>query len=435
MTKNPFSLFLEKVNFLGLKGGIWAKALFIADFSLAVLAAFGFEQVVKSQLKRKKVFLVAIFLFFCLGVCWLLAFGILKPPFMVDSFLLVARRNLILPSVFLGASVFFLFFNLFFRSRMGSFISCMVIFLLSFFSLFYQFNKYIPFSRKEFLFPETPVISFLKNQKGIFRIEPTNVLPQNFWMPYGLEAASGYDALLPLNTGRFLAAVETGKIHDSISRVHLLTNFNSPLFKLLNVRFFLVKKQDGQGRFTPKGKYPDYFMKNSQYRLVFEDKTVGIFEDLKYMPRAWLVENFVVEKDPEKIIKILQEPEFDPLKKVVLEEQPEVNLDLEKKRNGGESVDFGVTENARKSYVVKTDKGGILFESAAFFPGWKAYIDGRETKIFKANLAFRAIIIPPGIHEGRFYYEPKSFLIGMIMSFTSFIYLFFKLLEWRFSKE
>ena len=435
ITKNPFSLFLEKVNFLGLKGGIWAKGLFITDFSLAVLAAFGFEQLVEFQLKRKKFFLVAIFLVFCLGICWLLAFGMLKPPFIVSSFLPVARRNLILPSVFLGASAFCLFLNLFFKSRAGSLISCMAIFLLSFFSLFYQFNKYVPFSRKEFLFPETPVISFLKNQKGVFRIEPTDVLPQNFWMMYGLEAASGYDALLPLNTGRFLAAVETGKIQDSVSRVHLLTNFNSPLFKLLSVRFFLVKKQDGQGRFTPEGKYPDYFLKGPRYKLVFEDKTVGIFEDLKYLPRAWMIGNFVIEKDPEKIIKTLQGSEFDPLREVVLEEQPEVNFDWENERNGEESVDFGITENTRRSYVVKTEKGGILFESAAFFPGWKAYIDGRQTKIFKANLAFRAVIVPPGVHEVRLYYEPKSFLIGMIMSFTSFIYLFFKLLEWRPSKE
>jgi len=55
----------------------------------------------------------------------------------------------------------------------------------------------------------------------------------------------------------------------------------------------------------------------------------------------------------------------------------------------------------------------FLYVSDTFYPGWQAYIDGKETKIYRANLTFRAVEVPAGKHVVIFKYVPLSFYIGL----------------------
>jgi len=68
---------------------------------------------------------------------------------------------------------------------------------------------------------------------------------------------------------------------------------------------------------------------------------------------------------------------------------------------------------------VSAQNDKILFLSDTYYPGWKAYIDGRQTNIYRANYAFRAIVVPGGVHTGKFIYDPDSFKIGYMISFLS----------------
>lgn len=62
------------------------------------------------------------------------------------------------------------------------------------------------------------------------------------------------------------------------------------------------------------------------------------------------------------------------------------------------------------------DNDGFLYVSDTYYPGWKAYVDGKETKIYRANLAFRAIEVPKGKHTVVFKYVPMSFYIGLVLT-------------------
>ena len=57
-----------------------------------------------------------------------------------------------------------------------------------------------------------------------------------------------------------------------------------------------------------------------------------------------------------------------------------------------------------------------LVLSKAYYPGWKAYVDGIEKTIFPADYAFRGIPIDPGEHKVEFRYQPISIKIGGIIS-------------------
>lgn len=73
----------------------------------------------------------------------------------------------------------------------------------------------------------------------------------------------------------------------------------------------------------------------------------------------------------------------------------------------------------RANEVVLTfeaDGDGFLYVSDTYYPGWRAYVDGRETKIYRANLAFRAIEVPKGRHTVVFRYVPVSFYVGLFLT-------------------
>jgi uncharacterized membrane protein YfhO len=54
-----------------------------------------------------------------------------------------------------------------------------------------------------------------------------------------------------------------------------------------------------------------------------------------------------------------------------------------------------------------------------YYPGWKAYVNGEEKAIRRANLFFRAVLLPAGNHRVEFRYEPRSFAIGLTISIAT----------------
>ncbi len=54
----------------------------------------------------------------------------------------------------------------------------------------------------------------------------------------------------------------------------------------------------------------------------------------------------------------------------------------------------------------------LLVDSDLYYPGWKAFLDGKEWPVFRADRLFRAVIIPAGKHQILFEYRPFSFIIA-----------------------
>ena len=406
--KNPFGIFLNKIFFL--EGGVAARALFMTDFSLAVLAGLGLETLLK---EKRKVFrhLLATLVLIGGGLGMI---GVMGAKIEDSTHRLIALRNLVIPTGFFLLSVpLFLGLILSKRALFRCF-SISVLLVLVSANLLYCAKKYLPFSKPGLVFPTTPVVEFLQSQPRPFRFEPNDVIPQNMWMPYGLEAASGSDALLPKRMGEFLTAIETGKIQKNISRVHLIQNYDSPLFRLLNVKYVLAKKKTELGIFSPEGKPPSRFLDKEKYRLVFEDKTVQIYEDLKALPRALWISDFEVIKNDSEIIARLHDPKFDFTQKVILGEDPSfIRSKVKARKQEIEWIDY---QPGRLKMAVKSDQPGFVFLANNFYPGWGAYIDGQEAKVYRANYTFQAVKASRGEHILELVYDPPFFKIGLVIS-------------------
>ena len=64
---------------------------------------------------------------------------------------------------------------------------------------------------------------------------------------------------------------------------------------------------------------------------------------------------------------------------------------------------------------------GLLVLADAYYPGWKAFVDGKETKIYRANYVMRGVFITGGRHVVEFRYDPLSFEVGVIISLASLV--------------
>jgi hypothetical protein len=68
---------------------------------------------------------------------------------------------------------------------------------------------------------------------------------------------------------------------------------------------------------------------------------------------------------------------------------------------------------------VEAKEKALLVLAEAWYPGWRAEIDGRVCDCLPANLWMRAIPVPAGRHEVRFYFHQNYLLPGLLISLAS----------------
>jgi uncharacterized membrane protein YfhO len=82
--------------------------------------------------------------------------------------------------------------------------------------------------------------------------------------------------------------------------------------------------------------------------------------------------------------------------------------------------------------VTEATEPGFLFLSEIYYPGWKAFIDGRLEPIQRGDYLFRVIQVPAGRHEVTFAFDPFSIKIGVgITLLTLFLELALILCHFR----
>jgi len=54
----------------------------------------------------------------------------------------------------------------------------------------------------------------------------------------------------------------------------------------------------------------------------------------------------------------------------------------------------------------KTTTSAFLFLSDNYYPDWKAKVNGREAKVYRADYSFRAVIVPQGESSIEFSFVP-----------------------------
>jgi hypothetical protein len=250
---------------------------------------------------------------------------------------------------------------------------------------------------------KSPVVDFLKERQKeeLFRVF---MLPQtyadNYLALYGIEEVS-----LTAMHGNQL------RIYDEfVGRHQQNSNLTNPNFiNLLNVKYLL----------SPS-------LLNAPWaKQVFEAEGIYVYQNLGYLPRAFPVYSWEVEKDQSKILLGLKNPQFDIGRKIFLAEAPQNVSSATTQISSNLIVPAKVYANRINSFNVDVEmqQDGFLFLSENYYPSWKAYVDGKETKIYRVDYLFRAVFLDKGKHTIRFVFDSVPYRIGKTSTLLTFALL------------
>ena len=420
----PVSIFLWKSGILGLNAASAHRSLVLFNLSVAALSGFGLDNILRKKSFEFKIFMPSFLILTGFGIFAVSFYFLSKtnptayePLVRNISRYVVAIRNLIFPTATLIAASFLLW--LLSRIKNGFKVLILItLFALTSFELFRFGWKFTPFSPRHIVFPRTPIIDYLMSQIKPFRTTGSRVIPINMRMPYEVESFEGYDAVYPLRTSELVAAINSSKSGtDPVGRYGTIDNLTLPLMEMMNTRYYLAIKRDERGNPSPSGNIPSEFLEN-RFKLVYEDKSVAVLESDQALPRAFLVYDWERKDEKYEIIDTLLAPDFSYKDKILIED-----FKKDPQGSGEDKVSFEFYSENESILEVETSKNGLLFISDTFYPGWRAFIDGRETQIYRANYDFRAIEVAEGIHSIKFVYLPESFFNGLKISLISLIIL------------
>jgi hypothetical protein len=145
------------------------------------------------------------------------------------------------------------------------------------------------------------------------------------------------------------------------------------------------------------------------------------------LPRAALFQSIEVLPDI-AVLDRLKDPSFNTSEKaLVSRESVSPNLDLSAvvaapaaAVSAAQITDY---QSQRVAIEVETQTPGLLVLNDTNYPGWRAYLNGQPAKMLAANFLFRGVPVPAGRSTVEFKYQPRSFRIGVGISFGSFAVL------------
>ncbi len=186
------------------------------------------------------------------------------------------------------------------------------------------------------------------------------------------------------------------RIYQDMIDVTGLSNPN--VTRLLGVKYIVTDKPDPiLGQVVFKGS-----------RIVEENKST--------LPRAFFVDNYRVA-DGLQILNMLGTGAFDPARSVYFENDPKLSVQAPDSSVYAKFLDYKIQS---MKLQVKASGNNLLLLSEVYYPaGWKAYIDGKPTEIYKADYFLRALLVPKGIHEIDLNFEPKVYSIGKAFTLGS----------------
>lgn len=166
---------------------------------------------------------------------------------------------------------------------------------------------------------------------------------------------------------------------------------------------------------------------NVKYRRVLLDEKIGqleLQENSDYLPRAFVVFDYVLASNGKEVLKILSDEKFDYKNKIVLEEKPDIDLRNVEKQDYHSDIDIHRNDNNPNvvSLHLSTDApAGLLVFSDIYYPAWKAYVNGKRTKVYCADYALRAVCIGKGESEVKLIYDSTDFKIGAVVSLLTIL--------------
>ena len=252
----------------------------------------------------------------------------------------------------------------------------------------------------EQLFPDTALTDYLQEREPVPRVATdAAMIASAIFPPYGIEEWLGYDGLYPKRIMRFQTALGRDIWNAMEPACSIGVYLHNPAYPPL---FPLDEKPD---RFT----------------LETTLDGLEVYRNEAAFPRAFLVYDYDVMPDREDMFPVMADPAFDPASLALLEEPPPMDIG-----SSGEDRRAGTAEVVERSFNtvrIEADTPGptLLVLTDAYFPGWRATVNGEPAPVFPSYSVFRSVALEAGQHDVVFHYQPWSLRIGIAISVLAII--------------
>jgi len=243
-----------------------------------------------------------------------------------------------------------------------------------------RFMKPEPMRPLASYYPETSIVRYLKQQDGYFRIAPLGAdFGSNAWMYHRIQSIGGYH---PAKLAVYDALLNTVGIADL------------RFLAITNVRYVIGPEEE---------------LGHPAFRMV----APGVHEFLGVLPRTFLLGEAREVMPGSNVLGEMRTDGFNPAAYALV--QGKLPGPVESVEGGtAEIVSY---EPERIVIDATAPRPCLLFLSEVYYPhGWKAYVDGEETTIYRTDYAFRSVYLVPGEHTVEFVYDPPSVRSGLIVT-------------------
>ncbi|HPQ20409.1 MAG TPA: YfhO family protein [Saprospiraceae bacterium] len=278
-----------------------------------------------------------------------------------------------------GLGVIYLFVN----QKMGKVIALAVLGIIAVFDLVHIDTKYLSYSSFEtakdydkIFLPRNVDTQILADKDPNFRVydetrDPFNSAMTSYWH----KTVGGYHA------------AKLQRYQDMID--YYISKGNFKVFNMLNTKYFITKNASNEDvvQINPAALGNAWFVN----QVLFVDTNNAEIDSIANIDPAGQA---VVKSDFKNIVK-----------------------NVNNTKNGDISLkEYGPN---RLVYNCNTASDQFAVFSEIWYgddKGWKAYIDGTEVPIVRANYILRALDIPSGEHEIVFEFKPEKFFLGEKLS-------------------
>jgi len=137
-----------------------------------------------------------------------------------------------------------------------------------------------------------------------------------------------------------------------------------------------------------------------------------VYEQQDAFPRAWAVHSLVQVHGMNQGNRLIVDHLWDLRNQAFLLQAPPA-VDV---CGGTETVTLEDDRGGRVKIASNLACRGMVIVSDTFYPGWRAWIDGRPAKIHEVNGAMRGVVTPAGQHVITMRYRPLSAMLGAGLS-------------------
>ncbi len=147
--------------------------------------------------------------------------------------------------------------------------------------------------------------------------------------------------------------------------------------------------------------------------ITIDDAPVYLYEYTRSPGRFTLFSQAYSVPDEKSCVAKLLDHKTDLRRELVILGKVSPTKSLSASAGKVEIVKYGPNQVILKSSAAQE---AFLYATDTFYPGWRAYVDGKRVEIMRANLAFRAVKVPSGEHTVLFRYVPVSFYAGLVLT-------------------